>query len=886
MAICESWPKRLSDNRGIGYPIDCRCDLIASVKQLFARHDLVSWALVMPMAGLRRIVTVILIFEAVVVAAAEQPAQKDSPRPFDSAGDVLPILRRHCFECHGPQNQEGGLRFDDRAAALTGGYSGPAFVPGKPGESELLRRARLPRDDEEAMPPRGLGLTPHEQEQVERWIVKGADWPEDVEFEKHWAYRLPVFELPPEFPEDIEGRGDELIDGWVAVAHAREGLGFADKAERTMLLRRVSFDLTGLPPSVDEQALFLADSRPDAYEQLVDRLLESEAFGVRWARMWLDLARYADSHGYQRDDLRSLWAYRDWVVAALNADMPFDRFTIEQVAGDLLPDADESTRIATGFHRCAPTNVEAGTDPEESRIGQVLDRVNTTGAVWLGTTLECAQCHDHKYDPFPQVDYYRMAAYFNSTETEVKRANPKVPSSITFVGPSMTLTGDPWAADRQRASQLIQRAEEELESLQLTASTPLPVPAVTPGEEGVTCGGEEAFTAASDNPDNSTKIESMQKRVRSLKKNLAELPRAETLVMQELATPRQTFLFKRGDFTNPGQPVVAGTPAILGGTPDGPPNRLTLARWLVDRDNPLTARVLVNRIWFEMFGRGLVATLEDFGIKGDPPTHPALLDSLAVAFMDDGWSIKRLIRRIVTSRTYRQTSQVSADLRACDPDNRWLARGPRFRLDAEAIRDNALAIAGLLSHEQGGGSIRPPQPDGLWAKLGGKKYLYQVSSGEQRYRRGLYVILKRGSPYPSLTAFDATDRMTCVVKRSRSNTPLQALVLLNDPVYTEAALGFARRLVTEQPAATADERIRYAFELALARKQKQAEIALLRTLVETEEQLLAADPKRMAEVLADHPTIELGEGVATAEVVAWYAVAAAILNLDETITKN
>ncbi len=836
-----------------------------------------------PRAGMRRLCAAVLIWPALTAAATEQPASAEAHDRLDFAGDVLPVLRRHCFECHGPHAQEGDLRFDDRAAALTGGYSGPAFVSGKPGESELLRRVMLPRDDDEAMPPRGPGLAPSEQKRLEQWIAQGAVWPDDVKLEKHWAYRSPVFKQPPELPVGNGPIGDELIDGWVASAHAREALGFAAAAGRSMLLRRVSLDLTGLPPSPAERDRFLADSRPDAYERLVDRLLASEAFGVRWARMWLDLARYADSHGYQRDDLRSLWAYRDWVVAALNADMPFDRFTVEQVAGDLLPDADESTRIATGFHRCAPTNVEAGTDPEESRISQVLDRVNTTGAVWLGTTLECAQCHDHKYDPFPQEDYYRLAAYFNSTETEVKRANPEVPSSITFVGPSMTLSGDPWAADRQRVARLLQEAEEALASLQATSAAPALAAA---GDATATCGGETTNLEVLRKPEDSTGIQTMQQRVDQLQKDLAEIPRAETLVMRELSEPRQTFLFKRGDYTNPGPPVTAGTPAILGSSPDGPPNRLTLARWLVDRDNPLTARVLVNRIWFEIFGRGLVATLEDFGIKGDSPTHPELLDSLAVAFMEDGWSLKRLIRRIVTSRTYRQTSQGSEDLRARDPDNRWLARGPRFRLDAEAIRDNALAIAGLLSHEQGGGSIRPPQPDGLWTKVGGKKYRYQVSPGEGRYRRGLYVVLKRGSPYPSFVAFDATDRMTCVVKRSRSNTPLQALVLLNDPVYTEAALGFARRLVTERPAATTDERLAYAFELALARQPEPAEIALLRTLVETEQELLAADPQRVAAVLAAHPTIELGEGVAAAELVAWYAVAAAILNLDETITKN
>lgn len=774
------------------------------------------------------------------------------------------------------------MRFDDPAAAINGGDAGPVIAPGEPAGSELYRRIRLARSDDEAMPPRGPGLTAAEQAVIRRWIAEGAEWPDDFVAEKHWAYVPPVRQLAPLAAAHDKVLSDPVIDGWVAAAHDREGLSFAPPAERERLLRRVSFDLTGLPPSLEEQAAFLAEPDADAYERLVDRLLGSDEFGVRWARMWLDLARYADSHGYQRDDLRSLWAYRDWVVAALNADLPFDQFTIQQLAGDLLPEADESTRVATGFHRCAPTNVEAGTDPEESRINQVFDRVNTTGAVWLGTTLECAQCHDHKYDPFPQVDYYAMAAFFNSTETEVERANPKVPSSIRFVGPSMPLSVDPWAVDRDRLARLLDEAKADLEQLKAAAPpTDEPLAAADGGAGGEAAGEEPLRKEASQ-----AAVKAARQRVEQLQNRLDDLPSAETLVMRQTTAPRETFLFNRGDFTDPIRPVAAGTPAVLGGSPGGPANRLTLARWLVARDNPLTARVLVNRIWFEIFGRGLVTTLEDFGIKGEPPSHPELLDSLAVDWMEDGWSLKRLIRRIVLSRTYRQSSQASAVRRSRDPDNRWLSRGPRFRLDAEAIRDNALAIAGLLSREKGGDSIRPPQPAGLWTKVGGKKYRYEVSPGERRYRRGLYVVLKRGSPYPSLVTFDATGRMTCVVKRSRSNTPLQALVLLNDPVYTEAAISFAHRIVTEQPKAGFAGRITHAFRIALARDPTAAELAVLRRLIETEQERLLAEPARAMEVLKAQPTIILAEDVSAVDVVAWYAVAAAILNLDETITKG
>jgi len=828
------------------------------------------------------------------IAPSATPAVLDqASSPADLAPDMLAILRRNCFECHGPDKQEGGLRFDDGKAALAGGDSGIVIAPGRPGESEIVRRVTLPRTDDEAMPPQGRGLSPREIDAVRHWIASGAAWPAKAPAERHWSY------VPPRKPAPPPGAAAPSIDAFVAAAHAREGLAFTPEADRAVLARRVSFDLTGLPPSPAAVAAFVADPSPDAYERFVDGLLASEEFGVRWARMWLDLARYADSHGFQRDDLREVWAYRDWVVDAFNADMPFDRFTIEQVAGDLLPEADEKTRIATGFHRCTPTNVEAGTDPEESRLNQVIDRVNTTGAVWLGTTLECTQCHDHKYDPFKQSDYYRLAAYFNSTEPEADRANPKVPGSIRFLGPALTLSADPLAAERAEITRLLRDARRALDKIRKAATSDPLVAAADTSRQPTTCGGD----ADEDQPDEETtaarrrrrskatadeppEVRRMLAEVQKLQAGLAAVPKAETLVMREVETPRDTFIFKRGVFTDHGDEVAPGTPAILGDTPSGPANRLTLARWLVARDNPLTARVIVNRIWHEIFGEGIVTTVEDFGIKGEPPSHPELLDHLAVDFMDDGWSLKRLIRRIVTSRTYRQDSRLTPDLAARDPGNRWLARGPRFRLDAEAIRDNALEIAGLLSHGKGGPPVRPPQPDGLWRKVGGQQYPYATSPGERKFRRGLYVVLKRGSPYPSFTAFDATARMTCVVKRSRSNTPLQALVLLNDPVYTEAALSFARRTLLERPGASDRDHIEHAFRLAVARPPKPSEAEALLRLLAAQRESLRSRPEQVAELLAAHPDVERPSDLAPEELAAWYAVATTILNLDETITKG
>ena len=798
--------------------------------------------------------------------------------------DVLPVLQRHCFECHGPDVQEGDLRFDDRNEFLAGGYSGPAIISGKPRESELLRRVSLDRLHDDAMPPVGPGLSDREEIVLRRWIQQGGELPDAIPQQKHWAYVPPVRHSSPAAGSQDLSIIDPTIDGWIVAAHIHEDLQFAPVAKKSQLIRRLAFDVTGLPPSPEAVAAFEADERDDAYENLVDEFLQSEEFGVRWARMWLDLARYADSHGFQRDDLRNMWAYRDWVVDALNDDMPFDQFTITQIAGDLLPDANEATRIATGFHRCAPTNVEAGTDPEESRINQVFDRVNTTGAVWLGVTLECAQCHDHKYDPFSQEEYYRFAAYFNSTEAEAERANPKVPSSIKFIGPSMNLSHDPWAAERKSISQSLRDAQKNVKQIKGDKTRKDVIQDKSEGP--TTCGGEMLVDQQEQQKESDARLKTKEKKVKQLQNKLSSIPQAKTLVMKDKAMPRETFVFNRGDFTDPSKQVEAGTPLVLGGKTNGPANRLMLAQWLVSQDNPLTARVFVNRVWFEIFGQGIVTTLEDFGVKGERPTHPELLDSLAVGFMEDGWSLKKLVRRIVSSRTYRQSSTVPSEKRLQDVQNKWLARGPRFRLDAEGIRDNALAIAGLLSAAKGGPSIHPPQPNGLWTKLGGQKYTYEVSPGEQQYRRGIYVVLKRGSPYPSFVTFDATERMTCVTRRSRSNTPLQSLVLLNDPVYTEAAFAFAKRILSDSPGDTDTSRIGYGFRIAVSRQPTASEMNLLQKLLNTERQKLVANPQKIEAIMKDHSAINIPKSMNVNELAAWYAIAATILNLDETITKN
>ncbi len=1015
----------------------------------------------------------------------------DSPLLAATPQEAVAILRRTCFECHGAEKQRGALRLDFRAAVISGGDTGAAVIAGQAEKSELLRRIALPAGAEGAMPPRGERMTAQDIQVLRDWIAKGAEWPTDAG--KHWAYMKPVRPAVPEVPELIAPPQTirSPIDAFVLARLRKEKLKPSAEVPKEIFIRRVSLDLTGLPPTPAEVAAFVNDRSVDAYEKLVDRLLASPQFGVKWARPWLDAARYADSHGFQRDDLRDLWAYRDWVVNALNADMPFDRFTIEQLAGDLLPNAGPSQRIATGFNRNAPTNVEAGSDPEETRVNQVLDRVNTLGTVWLGSTIECAQCHDHKYDPFTQKDYYRLFAYFNNTVIEADRANPKVPGSIRFLGPEMALPNLNAAAtkallqreiealtqklsDRANALKSIDAAWEatvrknaaeaprehllevtafkslggathevlkdgsvllggevpatdtytvttktavtsirgfKLETLTdpaipgngpgrgdakrpnfvlntfaVRASKPggkpqpvklrsaradfsqanLPVAgaidtdaktgwAINPqfhkphwaifeadaavGYEGGTeftftlvqnygtgrtigrlrlsalTGTSEGFAippeviaALGIAPDQRTAEQQkaileyrvsqdaehakLQAELRKCETELAQKPTAKTLVMEELAAPRETMLFKRGEFRTPGDAVKPGTPAVLHPLdPKAEPNRLGLAKWLMSRDNPLTARVAVNRIWAELFGLGLVTTPEDFGIKGESPSHPELLDWLAVELMEPSgkagvapaWSQKHLIRTIVLSGTYRQLSKLTPELQLKDPANHLLARGPRFRLDAEAIRDNALSISGLLSTKLSGPPIRPPQPDGLWVKVGGERYNYAVSPGEDKYRRGLYVVWKRAAPYPSFVTFDAPARFACRVKRPRTNTPLQALTLLNDPVYVEAALAFAKRVVSEKPGASLEDRLIHAMQLAISRTPTAREVAVLKMLFEAERDAMTQDPAAANSLLKG---FNLPDAIPPAEFAAWYAVCTAILNLDETITKG
>ena len=770
---------------------------------------------------------------ALVLALANvAPAAPAADAPVDFAREIQPLLASRCLDCHGAEKPKGGLSLTSRHAALRGGKSGkPAFVAGQPAASPLLARVTA-TDPDDVMPQKGERLAPAQIALLRRWIEQGANWPDNA---THWAYVAPV-RPPLPAPAELAAPARNPIDHFVFARLRREAIAPAPEADPARLLRRVHLDLTGLPPTPAEIDAFLADRAPGAYERVVERLLASPQYGEKWARQWLDLARYADSHGFQRDDLRDVWPFRDWVVRALNADLPFDQFTLHQLAGDLLAretgGANPDLLTATGFHRCAPCNVEAGTDQEENRVNQVFDRVNTTAAVWLGTTMECAQCHNHKYDPFTQRDYYRLFAFFNNTARETDFTTPKARAALKFTGPYANLTN------------------------------------AMPNKARADAGASPA----------------------ARKKAAVDfLPR--TLVMQELDAARPAAVFKRGNFLDAGEAVTPGVPAALhplnasAGASTAAPraSRLELARWLGDRANPLTARVVVNRWWAEFFGRGIVSSLEDFGLKGEPPTHPELLDWLAVEFMEPShfsmpggpreavavaaaakpWSMKHIHRLIVTSATYRQSSRVTPEALARDDENKLLARGPRFRLAAELVRDNALFAAGLLSLKPGGPPVYPPQPAGLWdAKVGGEKYNYQTSPGDDAWRRGIYTVWRRSSPYPSFVNFDATARTACVIQRSRSNTPLQALTLLNDPVYVEAAAALARRVLREVPGGSHDERLTHAFRLCLTRAPQPAELAALRRLLHEQQ---AATKSETAD---------------------WQAVAAALLNLDEMITKG
>ena len=1151
----------------------------------------------------------------------------------DFARTVFPILQERCVECHGPEKQKSGLRLDGRQAALAGGKSGAGILPHKPAESALLARVSS-NDPDEVMPPKGDRLTPNQVASFRAWIEHGAVWPEGVGAQvtaprKHWAYEPPIHRDPPQVRHRNWAR--QPLDAFVLARLEREHLSPSPEADRATLLRRVTLDLTGLPPTVAELDAFLKDHRKGAYERVVDRLLASPHYGERWARPWLDLARYADTNGYEADQRRSNWLYRDWVIEALNQDMPFDEFTIEQLAGDLLPSATVDQRIATGFHRNTMVNTEGGTDDEEFRVAAVIDRVNTTFEVWMGTTMGCCQCHSHKYDPFTQKEYYRLFAFLNQTKDTGRENKPQleVPTpaqaakraelkakieplqktldtstpaleeaqtrweaaatsnrvaigeswvtlaptamsasggvtlglladqSVLAGGPSTdtnvyeltaqtsaeTLTAlrietladehqpeggagrsakgnfvlteveiearplverpiaqasqpqlGPWhvigpfqAGSMEEAFKKDFPPEKELNLAKtyedgklrwvekpewadgtvhplagenvatylhrtITAREAAPLLVSLGSDDGIQVwlNGEKllsknvARAAAADqetvrldltegenhlllkinnggggygfyfavsqdqsgiyrwdlaegysdvsepkfeakaafdgdaktgwtggdldatNRANHYAVFALAKPVHCVggaglkvrlrqesplkehllgrfrlslstarpeahaawarlplaTRKLLEIPRDKlseeqrkelaayyrsidpaldpvrmeiaelkkqepkdvisSLVLEAVDKPRTTYFLKRGSFMNKGEEVTPGVPAVLHPLPpDQPLDRLSFARWVASPDNPLVGRVTMNRVWSQYFGRGLVETSDDFGLQGEPPSHPELLDWLATEWVRQKWSLKAMHRILVTSATYRQSSAVSADLAVRDPFNRLLARGPRFRMEAEMLRDYALAVSGLLNPKIGGPSVFPYQPEGVWSNPYSEDKWVVSKDGDQ-FRRGLYTFWRRTAPYASFMVFDAPSREVSCERRPRTNTPLQALATLNDPAFTAAAVALARKIVADG-GRTDRERLVYAFRRCLGRAPTRDEERVLTSLWKTARDRFIAEPDKAKATLQILPGEAHGD---PADVAAWFVVANALLNLDETLTKG
>jgi hypothetical protein len=794
--------------------------------------------------------------------------------------DIRPILSDTCYTCHGPAKatRKADLRLDTEAGLFG------VVAPGKPQESELWRRVSAAQPSKRMPPPKsGRKLTPRQVELLRRWIEQGAKW------QNHWAFLAPQRPALPAVKEAAWPRNP--IDHFVLARLERADLRPSPEAPRETLIRRVTFDLTGLPPTPAEIHAFLADRSPDAYEKVVDRLLASPRYGERMVLEWLDAARYADSNGYQTDGTRPMWPWRDGVIDALNRNQPFDQFTLEQLAGDLLPGATLAQKVATGFNRNHMLNGEGGRIAEESRVEYVVDRVNTTSTVWLGLTVACAQCHDHKYDPIPQKDFYRLYAFFNNVaETgAVDRRN-------STAAPVIELPTEQEKACIAEQTQAIARLERELRELEPKLRAKQEQWERTAGTGGMTADlvavlrtpraertprGAKALTdfylaAAPERRAVQSRLEAARKTLQGMKNAVLI-----TMVMEERAQPRDTFVLLRGQYDKFGARVTAGVPACLPPLPkDAANNRLGFARWLVDRSNPLTARVAVNRAWQIYFGAGLTKTAEDFGSQGDAPSHPELLDWLATEFMRK-WDVKALHRLIVTSVTYRQSSRVGPGLLERDPDNRLLARGPRLRLNAFALRDQALALSGLLVEKRGGPPVRPYQPAGIWEEMSFGFIRYVQDHGESLYRRSLYTFWRRSVGPTNL--FDTSPRQVCTVRLPRTNTPLHSLVLMNDTTYVEAARVWAERLLRQT--GTPRERLGLAFRAATGRHATAAELSILERGLERVLRQYRADPPAALKLVStgEYPR---EPALDPAEVAAYTGMLNTILNLDEVLTKE
>ncbi len=832
-------------------------------------------------------------------AAGEAEADKSPPAVparIEFNRDVRPILADNCFLCHGPdQNRrKADLRLDIRDDAL----KAEAFVPGKPSESELVARVES-ADPAEIMPPprSNKKLDARQKEILRRWVGQGA------QYQRHWSYEKPVkAEIPA---------GQNAID--VLVGRRLDALGMkpAPEADRRTLIRRLSFDLIGLPPTPEEVSAFVADTAPGAYERLVDRLLANPHYGERMALGWLDVVRFADTIGYHSDNPRNIWPYRDWVIRSFNDNKPFDRFTVEQIAGDLMPGATTETRVGSAFNRLLLTTEEGGAQPRDYESRMLTDRVRAIGAAWLGQTTGCAQCHDHKFDPFTMRDFYSLGAFFADIQEPIigRREDGMIVASaeeektlarldaavaearkrLDAVARELDAAQTQWEADVARYAITLPELGRDSKASPAEKGTATAVQAALTKTAGVR-NRREREVIRSYFRDRITPLYPAERaayaQAEQARREFAErLPRCLVSVHTEhprtvRILPRGNWMNETGEIVKPALPHYLSQPEHSGRAL----TRLDLALWLVSRDNPLTARTVMNRLWKQFFGQGLSRQLDDLGAQGEPPANPALLDWLACEFMDSGWNGKHMVRILVTSNTYRQSSTATPEVLAADPLNRELARQNAYRIDAELVRDNALAIAGLLVTKIGGPSVKPYQPEGYWENLNFPPRHYVADTGDAEHRRGLYTWWQRTFLHPSLLAFDAPSREECTAERTRSNIPQQALVLLNDPTYVEAARAFAARILREC-AGRPEDRLTRAWQLALQRTPRPPELATVTKLLAQHLKDYRAHPDA-ARALISIGVAPAPAGIDPAELAAWTHVARVLLNLHETITRS
>ena len=834
----------------------------------------------------------VVVFAACAALFAGSSAWADDAVDFNR--DVRPILARHCFACHGRDEARRAkkLRLDVRESAVSELADGVvAITPGSPDESELIDRVAS-ADESLRMPPRKAGnrLASEHVEILRKWIAQGAN------YDEHWAFVKPKRRSIPKVMN--KSWPINRIDFFVLANVERAGLKPSNEADRHILIRRASLDLRGLPPSPAEVDAFVGDASTNAYEKMIDRLLADPAFGERWARVWLDLARYADSAGYGSDPLRTIWRYRDWVIDAFNKNVPYDRFTIAQIAGDLLPQATIDDRIATAFHRNTMTNTEGGTDDEEFRVAAVKDRVDVTAQVWMGLTVGCAKCHDHKYDPVTQKEYYQLFAFFNQTEDAdrpdesptIRVETKDQKSEIERIDARIAELKKKFDAATVELALGQAKWEEKLagssdSKKKNRAGVPDRIKMILDKPEASRSAAEEDELARYYRTNFAEEFKPVRDEIAKLEKSKPEIPTVPVMIELAANKTRETHILIKGNFLTPGEKVEAEVPRAFHRLPAvAPSNRLGLAYWLVDRENPLTARVAVNRYWARFFGSGIVETEEDFGTQGDPPASLDLLDDLALEYQEHGWDTKAIMKMIVMSATYRQSSVATSGRIDRDPRNRLLSHAPRFRLDAETVRDQALALGGVLSRKMFGPSVFPPQPDGLWQAAFNGQRTWATSAGEDRHRRGIYTFWRRTVPYPSMAVFDAPSREVCTSRRFHTNTPLQALVTLNDPVYFEAAQGLARRIVREGGSSTED-RARFALKTCLCRPATDAQVAEIVKLYRRELDRFAQSPAD-ALAVATEPIGAVPQGLNVAELAAWTVVSNAILNLDAVLMRG